>query len=130
MEDTDPAAHGLPGHNWSVKKLKQWACQALGLLAGRNTLRRVLRQADLTWKKVKKLLGKANPEKRAAHIGRQDETVLRWARLYNRHGPEALAYRHSGGRAPLLTGNRPDSSSTPSRRPGPPRTACPATAGR
>ena len=68
MEDTDPAAHGLPGHNWSVKKLKQWACQALGLLAGRNTLRRVLRQADLTWKKVKKLLGKANPEKRAAHV--------------------------------------------------------------
>jgi hypothetical protein len=27
-----------------------------------------LRQADLTWKKVKKLLGKANPQKRAAHV--------------------------------------------------------------
>ena len=23
----------------------------------------------------------------AAHIGRQDEAVLRWAHLYNRHGP-------------------------------------------
>ena len=68
MENTDPATQGLPGHNWTVKKLKQWVFQTFGLLAGRNTLRRVLRQADLTWKKVKKLLGKAKPEKRAAHI--------------------------------------------------------------
>jgi hypothetical protein len=36
------------------------------------------------------------------HIGRQDETVLRWVHLYNRHGPTALAYRHTGGRSPLL----------------------------
>ena len=27
-----------------------------------------MREAGLTWKKVKKLLGKAKPEKRAAHI--------------------------------------------------------------
>ena len=51
-----------------MKKLKQWVFQAFGLLAGRNTIRRALRQADLTWKKVKKLLGKARPEKRAAHV--------------------------------------------------------------
>jgi len=42
--------------------------QALGLTVSRNSLRRVLRGADLTWKKVKKLLGKADPEKRAAHV--------------------------------------------------------------
>jgi transposase len=42
--------------------------QAFGLLAGRNSIRRVLRRAKLTWKKVKELLGKAKPEKRAAHI--------------------------------------------------------------
>jgi transposase len=60
----------LPGHNWTAKKLRQWTYQAFGRLAGRNTLRRLLRQADLTWKKVKKLLGKANPQKRAAHIQR------------------------------------------------------------
>jgi transposase len=41
---------------------------AFGLTAGRNGIRRVLRQAGLTWKKVKKLLGKAKPHKRAAHI--------------------------------------------------------------
>ena len=42
--------------------------QAFGLRAGRNSIRRVLRRAKLTWKKVKKLLGKAKPEKRAAHV--------------------------------------------------------------
>jgi hypothetical protein len=42
--------------------------QTFGRHAGRNSIRRVLRRAELTWKKVKKLLGKAKPEKRAAHI--------------------------------------------------------------
>jgi len=36
----------------------------------------------------------------AAHSGRQDETVLRWVHRYNRHGPDALASRHTGGRSP------------------------------
>ena len=36
--------------------------------AGPGSIRRILRRAKLTWKKVKKLLGKAKPEKRAAHI--------------------------------------------------------------
>jgi transposase len=70
VANTDPTAHGLPGHTWTVKKLTRWAFQAFGLVAGRNTLRRLLRQADLTWKKVKKLLGKARPDKRAAHVTR------------------------------------------------------------
>jgi transposase len=68
VENTEPAAQGLPGHNWTVKKLRQWVFRTFGRLAGRNTIRRILRQADLTWKKVKKLLGKAKPEKRAAHV--------------------------------------------------------------
>jgi len=40
----------------------------LGLQASRSSIRRILRRAKLTWKKVKKLLGRAKPEKRAAHI--------------------------------------------------------------
>ena len=68
MEDTIPTDHGLPGHNWTVKKLKQWVLQMFGQQAGRNALRRILRRANLTWKKVKKLLGKAKPDKRAAHV--------------------------------------------------------------
>lgn len=34
----------------------------------RNTIRALLRKAGLSWKKCKKLLGKANPEKRASFI--------------------------------------------------------------
>ena len=34
----------------------------------RNTLRTVLKQADLSWKKCQKVLKKANPQKRAAYI--------------------------------------------------------------
>jgi hypothetical protein len=60
----------LTGHGWTLKKLRQWISQTFGQTASRSALRRILREAGLTWKKVKKLLGKANPEKRAAHIQR------------------------------------------------------------
>ena len=73
--------------------------------------------------------GRLNATARAAHIGRQDETVLRWAHLYNRHGPEALAYRHSGGRAPLLPSSRSNGSLRRWKPPTPPPTACPAITG-
>jgi transposase len=68
VQESRPAAHGLPGHGWTLKKLKQWVFQTFGRHAGRNSIRRVLRRAQLTWKKVKKLLGRAKPEKRAAHV--------------------------------------------------------------
>ena len=50
--------------------------------------------------------GQFNATTCAAHIGRQDETVLGWAHRYNQHGPDALAYRHTGGRSPLLLSSR------------------------
>ena len=50
--------------------------------------------------------GQFNATTCAAHIGRQDETVLGWVHRYNDHGPDALTYRRTGGRAPLLTSNR------------------------
>ena len=50
--------------------------------------------------------GRFNATTCALHIGRQDETVLRWVHLYNQHGPGALAYRHTGGRSPLLLSSR------------------------
>jgi hypothetical protein len=66
----------------------------------------------------------------AAHIGRQDETVLGWVHRYNEHGPDALTYRRTGGRAPFLTSPSPSRSRRSSRTVPPPSTACPATAGR
>ncbi len=74
--------------------------------------------------------GQFNATTCAAHIGRQDETVLGWVHRYNEHGPDALAYRRTGGRAPLLTGRGRNRSRTSSRRASLPNTACPATAGR
>lgn len=68
MEQTKPSDHGLPGAGWTLKKLQRWVLKTFGRVAGRGSIRRVLRRADLTWKKVKKLLGKADPQKRAAHI--------------------------------------------------------------
>jgi len=55
--------------------------------------------------------GRFNATACAAHIGRQDETVLGWIHRYNAQGPQAVAYRRSGGRAPLLHRRRPSKSS-------------------
>lgn len=73
--------------------------------------------------------GRFNATTCAAHIGRQDDTVLVWVHRYNEHGPDALTYRRTGGRAPLFSRRRSSGSPRSSRRPGPPSTACPATAG-
>jgi len=74
--------------------------------------------------------GRFNATTCAAHVGRQDETVLGWVHRYNEHGPDALAYRRTGGRAPLFRRRRSSGSSRPSRRLARPSTGCPATAGR
>ena len=66
----------------------------------------------------------------AAHIGRQDETVLGWVRHYNEHGPDALSYRRTGGHSPLLPHNRLSSLLMSLRRPTPAATACRGTTGR
>jgi hypothetical protein len=59
--------------------------------------------------------GRFNATACAAHIGRQDETVLGRAHRYNAQGPDALAYRRAGGRAPLLRRPRSSASSTRSK---------------
>lgn len=42
----------------------------------------------------------------AREIGRNLDTVLSWVHIYNEHGPEALVYRRTGGRVPLLQRSR------------------------
>jgi transposase len=73
--------------------------------------------------------GRFNATTCAAHIGRQDETVLSWIHRYNAQGPDALTYRRTGGRAPLLTSDKRNRSRMSSRRAAPPNTVCPVTAG-
>jgi hypothetical protein len=73
--------------------------------------------------------GQFNATTCAAHIGRQDETVLAWLHRYNTQGPDALTYKKTGGRAPLLPRNRSDRSSRSSKIASRSSMACPATSG-
>ena len=73
--------------------------------------------------------GRFNATTCAAHIGRQDETVLGWIHRYNADGPDALTYRRTGGRAPLLTSPKGNRSPMSSRRAAPSSTACPVRVG-
>ena len=43
----------------------------------------------------------------AARTGRHPQTVMEWLHLYNTRGPEALAYRRTGGRPPFAPRSRP-----------------------
>jgi transposase len=51
-----------------LKKLCRWLEEKLGIKVCRNTARKILRRARLSWKKCRKLLGKANPGKREAYL--------------------------------------------------------------
>ena len=43
----------------------------------------------------------------AERTGRHPQTVMEWLHLYNECGPEALAYRRTGGRPPFARGSPP-----------------------
>ena len=63
----------MPGHGWTLKKLRRWVLDRFGRLVGRNAIRRILLAARLSWKKITKVLGKAKAPKRAEHITRLEE---------------------------------------------------------
>jgi hypothetical protein len=42
----------------------------------------------------------------AEEIGRHFQSVQSWVHAYNEHGPDALAFRHTGGWAPLFVQRR------------------------
>jgi transposase len=59
----------------------------------------------------------------ALRAGRHPQTVMGWLHAYNARGPDALAYRRTGGRPPFVPAPRPVSArsfATPSA-PRPPR---------
>lgn len=68
INQSTPHDHGLPGYGWNLKKLREWFSQLFGRTVSRGALRRVLKEADLSWKKCKKFLGKAKSQKRAEHM--------------------------------------------------------------
>src|SRR3954463_9008498 len=56
----------------------------------------------------------------AARTQRHPQTVMEWLHLYNAGGPEALAYRRTGGRPPFCPRSRAGSARA-SARPSRPR---------
>ena len=53
-----------------MRRLVHWVRERFGLVFCRETIRRALHRLKLSWKKAKKLLGRANPERRQAFVAR------------------------------------------------------------
>jgi hypothetical protein len=62
----------------------------------------------------------------APHTRRHPQTVMGWVHAYNEHGPEALAYRRTGGRPPFARrSHRPSRGSSAPRAAPPPHPRSP-----
>ena len=61
-----------------MRRLVHWVRERFGLRCCRETIRAVLHRRKLSWKKAKKLLGRADPERRQAFI-EQLQSVLEGA---------------------------------------------------
>ena len=57
----------------------------------------------------------------AARTRRHPQTVMEWLHLYNTRGPEALAYRRTGGRPPFAPRSRPASATSSAPPSAPPQ---------
>lgn len=53
---------------WTVKRLVAWVQAEFDQQVCRETIRKALKRSGLSWKKAKKLLGKADPKKRAEFL--------------------------------------------------------------
>ncbi len=53
-----------------MRRLVHWVRERFGLVFCRETIRTALHRLKLSWKKAKKLLGRANPERRQAFVER------------------------------------------------------------
>ena len=83
MRDHEP---GRP-FPWTLRKLVAWLASLHGVLVCRETVRRVLHRAGLSYKKGTKVLSKACPAKRAAYLA-QIEGLLKEAT----HGERVLLF--------------------------------------
>ena len=58
----------------------------------------------------------------AVRTGRRAHTVMGWVHAYNAHGPDALTFRHTGGRRPFFArAAKPSSARWPARPSARPR---------
>ena len=64
-----------PVPRWTLKRLRSWVKQVFKLDCCRETLRKYLKKAGFSWKKFRKLLNKANPEKRQLFLKELKEVL-------------------------------------------------------
>jgi transposase len=67
---TPPLVGADPAPRWTLRRLVHWARERFGLRCCRETIRTALHGLTLSWKKAKKLLGRADPERRQAFVER------------------------------------------------------------
>jgi transposase len=65
---TPPLEGADPAPRWTLHRLVGWVRERFGLVCCRETIRAALHRLKLSWKKAKKLLGRADPERRQAFI--------------------------------------------------------------
>jgi transposase len=63
-----PVAGADPAPRWTLKRLVSWVREQFGTTCCRETIRAALHRLDLSWKKAKKLLGRADPVRRQAFV--------------------------------------------------------------
>lgn len=60
----------MPGHGWTLKKIRAWITEHLGQPVSRSTIRALLKRLGLSWKKSKKVLRKASATARQSYLER------------------------------------------------------------
>src|SRR4051795_8674403 len=65
---TPPREGADPAPRWTLKRLVLSVRERFGRLCCRETIRTALHRLKLSWKKAKKLLGRADPERRQAFV--------------------------------------------------------------
>src|SRR6185503_14925066 len=65
---TPPLEGADPAPRWTLRRLVGWARERVGLVCCRETIRVALHRRTLSWKKAKKRLGRADPERRQAFV--------------------------------------------------------------
>ncbi len=72
---TPPIGGADPAPRWTLRRVVVWVRERFGLVFCRETIRTALHRLKRSWKKAKKLLGRADPEQRQAFIERLQAVV-------------------------------------------------------
>ena len=70
-----PVAGADPPPRWTLRRLVGWVHERFGLRCCRETIRAALHRLDLSWKKAKTLLGRADSAKRQAFVGQVQDLL-------------------------------------------------------